>query len=204
MSMLDSTWVVNSSNGLHAHGHPAWLHLQLAACKLLDLALLLPAHRLPQFQMYRWAFVGSVGITESGGRNDGDDDCSSSEGDDKVRSPEFVPHVTRIARLMNKKLNKHLVENPVSGGKLLLTMSSIRSIKELHSFFTALSESNFSTSAICSSASLSYNALNSTGLGSRRDAADASIVYQKDGSESASICHIEAVLESDFLEQILK
>lgn len=51
LSALDSSWAVNASNGLQAHGHPHWLQLQLAAAKLLDLALLLPAHRLPQFQM---------------------------------------------------------------------------------------------------------------------------------------------------------
>jgi len=51
LSALDSSWVVNSNNGLHAHGHPHWLQLQLAAAKLLDMAVLLPAHRLPQFQM---------------------------------------------------------------------------------------------------------------------------------------------------------
>jgi len=51
LSALDSSWAVNTSNGLQAHGNPHWLQLQLAAAKLLDLALLLPAHRLPQFQM---------------------------------------------------------------------------------------------------------------------------------------------------------
>jgi hypothetical protein len=36
----------------------AWLQLYLFACKLLDLAITLPSDELPQFQMYRWAFVG--------------------------------------------------------------------------------------------------------------------------------------------------
>lgn len=36
----------------------AWLQLYLFACKLLDLAIALPSDELPQFQMYRWAFVG--------------------------------------------------------------------------------------------------------------------------------------------------
>ena len=62
MSTLDSSWVVSSgANGLAAHNSPAWLELYLSVCKLLDLALALPAHKLPQFQMYRWAFV-SEGI----------------------------------------------------------------------------------------------------------------------------------------------
>ena len=36
----------------------------LGVCKLLDQAAALPADLLPQFQMYRWAFVreGEVGI----------------------------------------------------------------------------------------------------------------------------------------------
>lgn len=52
LSALDSSWTMNASNGLLlGHGHPHWLQLQLSASKLLDLALLLPAHKLPQFQM---------------------------------------------------------------------------------------------------------------------------------------------------------
>merc|ERR1719342_1149987 len=58
MSTLDSSWVVSAgANGLAAHNSPAWLSLYLSVCKLLDLALALPAQALPQFQMYRWAFV---------------------------------------------------------------------------------------------------------------------------------------------------
>lgn len=51
LSTLDPSWTQNSNNGLHALGNPHWLRLQLAAAKLLDLALLLPATSLPQFQM---------------------------------------------------------------------------------------------------------------------------------------------------------
>lgn len=36
----------------------AHLQLFLNACKLLDLALILPADSLPQFQLHRWAFLG--------------------------------------------------------------------------------------------------------------------------------------------------
>ncbi|XP_046393858.1 protein dopey-1 homolog isoform X2 [Ischnura elegans] len=207
LSMLDSSWVVNSSNGLHAHGHPAWLQLQLAACKLLDLALLLPAHRLPQFQMYRWAFVGGVGASDPGPRGDAEDESVVSEGEEKVKSPEFVPHVTRIARLMNKKLSKQTPEGLAGGGNLLLTMSSIRSIKELHPFFATLSESSFSTAAACSYASLaplSCATSSQNPLSSRREGvgADGAVVCGKGSGESGSISHIEAVLESDFLENL--
>ena len=59
LSTLDASWSSGSSgshgstgsNGLSAAGHPGWLQLHLEACKLLDLCLTLPAHRLPQFQM---------------------------------------------------------------------------------------------------------------------------------------------------------
>ena len=58
MSTLDSAWVMTAGyDGLAAHNSPAWMSLYLAVCKLLDRALVLPAHVLPQFQMYRWAFV---------------------------------------------------------------------------------------------------------------------------------------------------
>ncbi|XP_031783167.1 protein dopey-1 homolog isoform X3 [Nasonia vitripennis] len=91
LSALDSSWAVNASNGLQAHGHPHWLQLQLAAAKLLDLALLLPAHRLPQFQMYRWAFVG---------------DAASGSTENNNLSSDFVPHITRIAKLMDSKTER--------------------------------------------------------------------------------------------------
>ena len=46
---IDPSWAVNSSHGCVSS--PAWLQLYLAACKLLDLALALPADFLPQFQL---------------------------------------------------------------------------------------------------------------------------------------------------------
>ena len=58
LSTLDTSWVVSAgSNGLAAHNSPQWMSLYLSVCKLLDLCLALPASTLPQFQMYRWAFV---------------------------------------------------------------------------------------------------------------------------------------------------
>lgn len=36
------------------------LQLFLNACKLLDLAIILPSDILPQFQLHRWAFLGDV------------------------------------------------------------------------------------------------------------------------------------------------
>jgi len=48
LSSLDSSWSV--TGGTVAVNQP-WLQLYLAACKLLDLALVLPADFLPQFQL---------------------------------------------------------------------------------------------------------------------------------------------------------
>ncbi|KZC07062.1 Protein dopey-1 like protein [Dufourea novaeangliae] len=132
LSALDSSWAVNASNGLQAHGHPHWLQLQLAAAKLLDLALLLPAHRLPQFQMYRWAFVG---------------DSAAGCIDNNNLSSDFVPHITRIAKLMDTKYKQDTSSVKVTPGELLLTSNNIRSLQDLHYFFTTLSRRSSDTQA---------------------------------------------------------
>ncbi|UYV67369.1 DOPEY1 [Cordylochernes scorpioides] len=112
LSSLDSTWVLNSNNGLNAHNHPGWLHLYLSACKLLDVALALPAQRLPQFQMYRWAFVKTS------------NDSSSTS--------DFVPHLKRLASVIPPS---QVVEN---GPPPYLSMTSIQSLQDLHPFFHRL------------------------------------------------------------------
>lgn len=132
LSALDSSWAVNASNGLQAHGHPHWLQLQLAAAKLLDLALLLPAHRLPQFQMYRWAFVG---------------DSAAGSVENNNLSSDFVPHITRIAKLMDNKYKQETNSTKTISGELLLTSNNIRSLQDLHYFFTTLSRRSSDTQA---------------------------------------------------------
>lgn len=140
VSGLDLAWVSDRSNGLHARGHPHWLQLQLAAAHLLHLALQLPAHRLPQFQMYRWAFVGSA---ESGLNNNASVVACLTSGppptseDDAGRSLQFIPHVSRIARLMDAKYEGP-VELPV-GSVLLPATQMVRCLQELHPFFSILS-----------------------------------------------------------------
>ncbi|GIY77558.1 protein dopey-1 [Caerostris extrusa] len=126
ISTLDSSWVMNSGNGLNAHNHPAWLHLYLSVCKLLDMTVALPANVLPQFQMYRWAFIGDSPPLSSE---------YSDRGENKYPdSPEFVPHIKRLANLLNKKLpsDERLPFNP---GQLLLSMPNINSIVQLQPFF---------------------------------------------------------------------
>lgn len=111
----------SDSNGLLSMG---WLQLQLAAANLLFLAVQLPADRLPQFQMYRWAFVGGD-VTSSNNSN---------------ASPDFVPHVTRIAQLMGKKYGKKLEALPTP---LLPTCTKVKSLEDLYPFFTALSTGKY-------------------------------------------------------------
>ncbi|XP_018337342.1 PREDICTED: protein dopey-1 homolog isoform X1 [Trachymyrmex septentrionalis] len=130
LSALDSSWAVNASNGLQAHGHPHWLQLQLAAAKLLDLALLLPAHRLPQFQMYKWAFVG---------------DAAAGCTDNNNLSSDFVPHITRIAKLMDSKFKPEGPPPKRKPGELLLTSNNVRSLQDLHHFFSSLSRASCDT-----------------------------------------------------------
>lgn len=104
LSGLDTAWVTNTNNGLHAHGHPSWRNVQLETAKLLELGCVLPATILPHFQMYRWAFVGSQ-----------HDYCSSdivnSSEHDSLPLSKFIPHVTRIAQLMDFRYTSH---SPVS------------------------------------------------------------------------------------------
>merc|ERR1719483_384533 len=62
LSQLDSSWVSAAAAGpglglQNTANSPAWLGVYLGVCKLLDQAAALPADLLPQFQMYRWAFV---------------------------------------------------------------------------------------------------------------------------------------------------
>lgn len=99
LSGLDTAWVTNTSNGLHAQNHPTWRMVQLETAKLLELGCVLPATILPHFQMYRWAFVGSQ-----------HDYCSADivNGDqDLLPVSKFIPHVTRIAQLMDFRYTSH-------------------------------------------------------------------------------------------------
>ena len=125
MSTLDSAWVMTAGyDGLAAHNSPAWMSLYLAVCKLLDLALVLPAHILPQFQMYRWAFVSEGGseaahsaiaavaaTAASAHHHNGDlsaADGISQEGLQHMHLPQqdFVPYVVRVAKLLLQKVMK--------------------------------------------------------------------------------------------------
>ncbi|KYB28372.1 protein dopey-1 homolog isoform X2 [Tribolium castaneum] len=172
LSTLDASWSTNSNNGLHALGHPHWLRLQLATAKLLDLALLLPAVTLPQFQMYRWAFVG-----------DDLERLHSSAG------ASFIPHVVRIANLMDKKFTDTQIETlPMKRNELLLTMNSINQLKDLHSFFKTLSLCSNRHRTECSKITTSdHHTLNDR---------------QSDKKLIMILEKIDKVIEMDFLDKI--
>ncbi|XP_063920808.1 protein dopey-1 homolog isoform X2 [Zophobas morio] len=171
LSTLDASWATNSNNGLHALGHPHWLRLQLATAKLLDLALLLPALSLPQFQMYRWAFVG--------------DDLERLHSSSGV---SFIPHVVRIANLMDTKFTDTQIETlPMKRNELLLTMNSINQLKDLHSFFKTLSLCSNRHRTECSKVSGSDHSLNDR---------------QSDKKLNMILEKIDKVIEMDFLDKI--
>ncbi|KAF5280713.1 hypothetical protein FQR65_LT15003 [Abscondita terminalis] len=174
LSGLDSSWATNSNNGLHALGHPHWLRLQLATAKLLDLALLLPAASLPQFQMYRWAFVG--------------DNLPHASMHSTQDMPTFTPHVTRIANLMDQRFVDTQIETlPSKQNELLLNMSNINHLKDLHCFFKTLSLCSNRHRTECNAAvSNDYN------LHDKQTDKKLNVLLEK----------IDKVIEMDFLDKI--
>jgi len=135
LSQLDSSWVASinagSGLGLQSTSHsPAWLGVYLGVCKLLDQAAALPADLLPQFQMYRWAFVG-----------EGEDiqDNNNYSGSGGPIQNDFIPHVARISKLMEIRLGREIPPRPIVSGEPLLTMRSITSLSELAPWFSTLS-----------------------------------------------------------------
>jgi len=137
VSQLDSSWVAATTAaggaglGLqNTANNPAWLGVYLAVCKLLDQAAALPASLLPQFQMYRWAFVREgeeVEPSHVGGNGGGPSQA------------DFVPHIARISRLLEVKLGRKVPPRPIVAGEPLLTVRSISSLADLAPWFATLS-----------------------------------------------------------------
>ncbi|XP_063699183.1 protein dopey-1 homolog [Culicoides brevitarsis] len=137
LSALDTQWVTNSNNGLQSHGHPHWRMVQLETAKLLELGCVLPAVNLPHFQMYRWAFVRSQYDWGNGnGMINGDSHHMQTNSTQQV----FIPHVTRIAQLMDLRYVSHSpIQTQQKGHHLVLTCQSISNLQELYGFFSTLS-----------------------------------------------------------------
>ncbi|NXA45332.1 DOP1 protein, partial [Nothocercus julius] len=131
---LETTYT--GGNGFStSYNSQRWLNLYLSACKFLDLALALPSENLPQFQMYRWAFIPEVS-----------DDSGLEVRRQGTHQREFKPYVVRLAKLLRKRAKKN-PEEESSGktlswepGHLLLTLYTVRSIEQLLPFFNVLSQ----------------------------------------------------------------
>ncbi|XP_068270482.1 protein dopey-1 isoform X1 [Nyctibius grandis] len=151
---LETTYT--GGNGFStSYNSQRWLNLYLSACKFLDLSLALPSENLPQFQMYRWAFIPEAS-----------DDSGLEVRRQGTHQREFKPYVVRLAKLLRKKakdkqedfktvvlegmeMAKHQKnpEEDSSGrtlswepGHLLLTVYTVRSIEQLLPFFNVLSQ----------------------------------------------------------------
>lgn len=96
-------------------GTAARFQLFLYTCKLLDMVLALPADSLPQFQMYRWSFIGA--------------------GDD------FEPHLVRIERRLSE-LSACPTTLPYRSHYPILTLNKITNLLDLHPFFKTLIKVN--------------------------------------------------------------
>ncbi|XP_035152093.2 protein DOP1A isoform X23 [Callithrix jacchus] len=131
---LETTYT--GGNGFStSYNSQRWLNLYLSACKFLDLALALPSENLPQFQMYRWAFIPEAS-----------DDSGLEVRRQGMHQREFKPYVVRLAKLLRKRAKKNPEEDN-SGrtlgwepGHLLLTICTVRSMEQLLPFFNVLSQ----------------------------------------------------------------
>uniref|UniRef100_A0A2K5YR22 DOP1 leucine zipper like protein A n=1 Tax=Mandrillus leucophaeus TaxID=9568 RepID=A0A2K5YR22_MANLE len=131
---LETTYT--GGNGFStSYNSQRWLNLYLSACKFLDLALALPSENLPQFQMYRWAFIPEAS-----------DDSGLEVRRQGIHQREFKPYVVRLAKLLRKRAKKNPEEDN-SGrtlgwepGQLLLTICTVRSMEQLLPFFNVLSQ----------------------------------------------------------------
>ncbi|XP_053397950.1 protein dopey-1-like isoform X3 [Mercenaria mercenaria] len=139
IAALDSSWA-HLGNGLNAHNNPSWMQLYLSACKLLDMCLALPADTVPQFQLYRWAFIGGAAAGE------GDDDIGEEDRkkkkDTRGKQKQFKPHIIRLAKLLNTKLKGDIPMMKMVPGRPLLMFTHLRSLQELQPFFNTLCLAN--------------------------------------------------------------
>ncbi|KAJ6665837.1 hypothetical protein lerEdw1_001309 [Lerista edwardsae] len=190
---LETTYT--GGNGFStSYNSQRWLNLYLSACKFLDLALALPSENLPQFQMYRWAFIPEAS-----------DDSGLEVRRQGTHQREFKPYVVRLAKLLRKRAKKN-PEDDSSGktlnwepGHLLLTIYAIRSIEQLLPFFNVLSQVfNSKVTSRCvghsGSPMLYPNSFPNKDIKMENQKTFSSKVRQK----------IEELVEKDFLEGIIK
>ncbi|CAH2249210.1 Hypothetical predicted protein [Pelobates cultripes] len=190
---LETTY--SGGNGFStSYNSQRWLNLYLSACKFLDLALALPSENLPQFQMYRWAFIPEAS-----------DDSGLEVRRQGTHQREFKPYVVRLAKLLRKRAKKNPEEDTScktldwDPGHLLLTIPTIRSMEQLLPFFNVLSHVfNSKVTSRCvgdvGSPILYPNSLPNKDIKLENQKVFSSKARQK----------IEEMLERDFLEGVLK
>ncbi|XP_004860334.1 protein dopey-1 isoform X2 [Heterocephalus glaber] len=209
---LETTYT--GGNGFStSYNSQRWLNLYLSACKFLDLALALPSENLPQFQMYRWAFIPEAS-----------DDSGLEVRRQGIHQREFKPYVVRLAKLLRKRAKdeedfKTVIleglemakdqKNPEednSGrtlgwepGHLLLTICTVRSMEQLLPFFNVLSQVfNSKVTSRCGGHSGSP-ILYSNSFPNK----DMKLENHKPFSSKARQ-KIEEMVEKDFLEGVIK
>uniref|UniRef100_A0A8D0VS40 DOP1 leucine zipper like protein A n=1 Tax=Sus scrofa TaxID=9823 RepID=A0A8D0VS40_PIG len=190
---LETTYT--GGNGFStSYNSQRWLNLYLSACKFLDLALALPSENLPQFQMYRWAFIPEAS-----------DDSGLEVRRQGIHQREFKPYVVRLAKLLRKRAKKN-PEEDTSGralgwepGHLLLSVGTVRSLAQLLPFFSVLSQVfNSKVTSRCAGHSGSPVLYSNTFPGK-----DTKLENHKPFSSKARQ-KIEEMVEKDFLEGVIK
>uniref|UniRef100_A0AAR2JTL5 Dopey N-terminal domain-containing protein n=1 Tax=Pygocentrus nattereri TaxID=42514 RepID=A0AAR2JTL5_PYGNA len=189
---LETTY--SGGNGFStSYNSQRWLNLYLSACKLLDLALALPSESLPQFQMYRWAFIPEAS-----------DDSGLEVRRQGTHQREFKPYVVRLAKLLRKRAKKN-PEEDCSGrpltwepGRLTLTLYGIRSMEQLLPFFTLLSQV-FSSKASSRSGPCPVLSPSDTPHTPKHSKPESQKVFWSRARQ-----HIEEMVEKDFLEGLIK
>ncbi|XP_006892222.1 PREDICTED: protein dopey-1 [Elephantulus edwardii] len=190
---LETTYT--GGNGFStSYNSQRWLNLYLSACKFLDLALALPSENLPQFQMYRWAFIPEAS-----------DDSGLEVRRQGIHQREFKPYVVRLAKLLRKRAKK-TPEEDSSGrtlgwepGRLLLTVCTVRSIEQLLPFFNVLSQV-FNSKVTSRSAGHSGSPVLYSNIFPNKDI---KLENHKPFSSKARQ-KIEEMVEKDFLEGVIK
>ncbi|XP_067368008.1 protein dopey-1 isoform X2 [Channa argus] len=191
---LETTY--SGGNGFStSYNSQRWLNLYLSACKLLDLALALPPESLPQFQMYRWAFIPEAS-----------DDSGLEVRRQGTHQREFKPYVVRLVKLLRKRAKKNPEEDCSTRtltwepGHLMLTLYVIRSMEQLLPFFNLLSQVFSSKASSRSGPAYTHNPTES------------SFPSNKEGHKlesqkvfwSRARQNIEEMVEKDFLEGLIK
>ncbi|XP_024256006.1 protein dopey-1 isoform X2 [Oncorhynchus tshawytscha] len=186
---LETTY--SGGNGFStSYNSQRWLNLYLSACKLLDLALALPSESLPQFQMYRWAFIPEAS-----------DDSGLEVRRQGTHQREFKPYVVRLAKLLRKRAKKNPEEDcslrtlSWEPGHLTLTLYVIRSMEQLLPFFNLLSQV-FNSKASSRNAAPSHSG---PSFPNKEGKLESQKVFWSRARQN-----IEEMVEKDFLEGLIK